>query len=203
MTLVVKRSGLKMWLMALGAIPLLIISLDVLTNRRITEWLTEIIFRPEDIQIYEPRDVIWAWVMAIFSGFIVLWGLKELFVPTKVVECRHEGLAFKLGGPFRPSSVVPWDELDDVSGGVVVDEEEEMKVLMVKVLTREHLPTHPWGARWVEPDKLAILAQDWSDDPDDIASQIIDYAVEVAKEDTRAERDRMLAELDRATLEEE
>ena len=81
MTLVVKRSALKMWLMALAGIPLLVISLDVLTNRRITRWLTDIIFRPDDIQIYEPRDVIWAWVMALFSGFIVLWGLKELFFP--------------------------------------------------------------------------------------------------------------------------
>ncbi len=203
MTLVVKRSSLKMWLMALGGIPLLVISLDVLTNRRITRWLTEIIFRPDDIQIYEPRDVIWAWVMALFSGFIVLWGLKELFIPTKVVECRHDGLAFKLSGPFRPVSVVPWEELDDVSGGVVVDEDEEVPVLLVKVLTREHLPAHPWGARWVESDKLAILAQDWGQDPSEVASQVVDYAVAVAREDTRAERERILAGLEQGISEEE
>ena len=88
MTLVIKRSALKMWLMAMAGIPLLIISLDALTNRRITNWLREIVFNPEDTQIYEPRDVIWAWVMVLFAGFIVLWGLKELFIPTVVIECR-------------------------------------------------------------------------------------------------------------------
>ena len=54
----VKRSAVKMWALAMAGIPLLVISLDVLTNRRITNWLREIIFKPEDTQIYEPRDVI-------------------------------------------------------------------------------------------------------------------------------------------------
>jgi hypothetical protein len=66
-TVVVRRSAIKMWLMAMGGIPLLIISLDVLTERRITRWLTDMIFLPEDVQIYEPRDVIFAWVMFLFA----------------------------------------------------------------------------------------------------------------------------------------
>jgi hypothetical protein len=169
----------------MAGIPLLIISLDVLTNRRITNWLREIVFRPEDTQIYEPRDVIFAWAMVLFAGFLVLWGLKELFAPTRVVECRPEGLALKVNGPFRPASVVPWADIDDVSASETVDEGTEVPLLSVRVLDRGDLPDHPWGARWVGKTELGVLAEDWSQDPAKVASRVVDYAVETAREQTR------------------
>lgn len=185
MTLVVKRSALKMWLMAMGGIPLLVFSLDVLTTRRVTNWLRELIFRPEDTQIYEPRDVIWAWAMMLFAGFIVLWGIKELFVPTKVVECTDEGLALNVNGPFRPPTVIPWELIDDVRGIEVEDEGDMVPMLSVRVLGRGELPDHPWGARWVGERELALLAQDWPDSPDRIATQIVDFALAAARRRTR------------------
>ena len=94
----------------MGGIPLLVIAVDVLTSRRITNWLRELLFTPEDTQIYEPRDVIWAWALLFFSVFLVVWGLKELFMPTKVIEARDEGLAVKLRGPFRKPDLIPWGE---------------------------------------------------------------------------------------------
>lgn len=186
MTLVVKRSALKMWLMAMGGIPLLIISLDVLTNRRITNWLRELIFRPEDTQIYEPRDVIWAWAMLLFSAAIVLWGLKELFVPTRVIEATDEGLSLKLSGPFRPPTTVSWELIDDVRAIQVSDEGDTIPMLSIRVLATGDLPRDPWGARWLGERELALLAQDWSEPPSQIASQIIEFAVEAVKRQARA-----------------
>ena len=193
MTHVVKRSALKMWLMAMAGIPLLVISLDLLTNRRIANWLREIVFRPEDTQIYEPRDVIWAWVMALFAGFIVVWGLKELFAPTKVIECRDEGLALKISGPLRHPSLILWDDIDDVTGGQINDEGDEVPLLLIRVLSREGLPANPWGARWVKDDQLGVLAEDWSEDPKIVASEIIDCAVAAAREEKRDRAERMSA----------
>ena len=186
MTLVVKRSALKMWLMAMGGIPLLIISLDVLTNRRITNWLRELIFRPEDTQIYEPRDVIWAWAMLVFSAIVVLWGLKELFVPTKVIEATDEALLLKLGGPFRPATAISWDLVDDVRAVEVSDEGDTIPMLAIRVLATGDLPDDPWGARWLGDREIALLAQDWSDPPDVVAAKMIDYAVEAVKRQARA-----------------
>lgn len=186
MTLVVKRSALKMWLMAMGGIPLLIISLDVLTKRRITNWLRELIFRPEDTQIYEPRDVIWAWAMLAFSALIVLWGLKELFYPTKVVEARDEGLFLKLAGPFGPATSISWDLIDDVRGVEVTDEGDTIPMMAIRVLATGDLPRNPWGARWLGDRELAVLAQDWSEPPGDVATKVIDFAVEAAKREARA-----------------
>ena len=196
MTLVVKRSAIKMWLMAMAGIPLLVISLDVLTNRRITNWLREIVFRPEDTQIYEPRDVIFAWAMALFAGFIVLWGLKELFVPTKVIECRADGLSLKLSGPFRPPSLIAWGDIDDVSSARMDDEGDLVPLLLVGVLNREGLPTNPWGARWVKEDQLGVLAEDWSEGPQVVATKIIDFAIEVADRESRANTKRLVSVLE-------
>lgn len=186
MTMVVRRSALKMWLMAMGGIPLLVISLDVLTNRRITNWLRELIFRPEDTQIYEPRDVIWAWVMLAFSAVVVLWGLKELFMPTKVIEANDRGIALKMNGPFRAATEISWDLIDDVRAIQVTDEDGTVPMLSMRILSTGDLPDDPWGARWLGERELALLAQDWSEPPSQVAKQIIDFAVEAAKRQARA-----------------
>jgi hypothetical protein len=170
-----------MWLLAMAGVPLLVLSLDVVTNRRLTDRLREILFRPEDTQIFEPRDEIWAWVMATFATFLVVWGLKELFVPTKVLECREEGLALKLRGPFIPPTLVPWDSIVDVDG--VEDEYDGRKspVFWLKVRTRGDLPEDPWGARWSTADELMVLAEDWAEPPREVAEKVADYAVDVAR----------------------
>ena len=185
MKLTVQRSALKMWLMAMGGIPLLIISLDVLTERRITRWLTDIIFRPEDVQIYEPRDVIYAWAMFLFAVFIVLFGLKELFAPTKVVQADEKGISLHISGPFRGVTRIPWENIRDIGGAAVLDEGDEVPLLVITVFSRDDLPENPWGARWVEERELGVLAQDWSEDPETVAERIADFAVEVARRRTQ------------------
>lgn len=193
MNLTVRRSALKMWALAMAGIPLLVIALDVLTKRKITNWLREIIFNPEDTQIYEPRDVIFAWAMFLFAAFLVLWGLKELFLPTKVIECRPQGLALRLRGPFRGPTQVRWVDIDDVFGSETVDEGAAVPVLVIRVLDRTGLPEHPWGARWVQHNELAVLAEDWSKNPEDVATAIIDCAVESARIEARARAERLSA----------
>jgi hypothetical protein len=173
---------MKMWLLAMAGIPMLVISLDVLTRRRLTDQLREILFRPEQTQIFEPRDVIWAWALALFGGFLVVWGLKELFVPTKVLECRPEGLALRLSGPFRPASVIPWENIVDVDGVVVDDETGKTPTLWLKLADRSDVPDNPWGARWMAADELGMLGQDWTEPPTIVAEKVADYAVEVAKQ---------------------
>lgn len=186
MRVVVQRSAVKMWLLAIGSIPLLVISVDVLTNRRITNWLREIVFNPNDTQIYEPRDVIWAWALLLFSGFLILWGLKELFVPTKVIEARAEGLAVRLRGPLAKADLIPWENVIDIRPGEIMDEGDVLILLKFRLLTRGDLPDHPWGARWVETRVLGMLAQDWATPPAKVADQIAEYAAGVARQEAKA-----------------
>jgi hypothetical protein len=188
---VVQRSAVRMWLLAMGGIPLLVIAVDVLTSRRITNWLRELIFNPQDTQIYEPRDVIWAWALLLFSVFLVLWGLKELFMPTKVIEAREEGLAVRLRGPFRQPDLIPWGNIVDIEPGEILDEGDVLVLLQIELFSRGELPDHPWGARWVETRTLGLLAQDWSIAPAGAAEQLGQYAVEAAQRETRRQTARI------------
>jgi hypothetical protein len=188
---VVQRSAVRMWLLAMGGIPLLVIAVDVLTSRRITNWLRELIFNPQDTQIYEPRDVIWAWALLFFSVFLVLWGLKELFMPTKVIEAREEGLAVRLRGPFRHPDLIPWGNIVDIEPGEILDEGDVLVLLQIEVFSRGELPDHPWGARWVETRTLGLLAEDWSVAPVRAAEQLGQYAVEAAQRQTRSQTARI------------
>lgn len=184
--MVVRRSALRMWLLAIGGIPLLVIAVDVLTNRRITNWLRQLLFQPNETQIFEPRDVIWAWAMGLFAGFLVLWGLKELFVPTKVVEGRDDGLAIRLRGPLRGPDLVPWGLVSDITAGLIEEEETTIPALVVELSTRGGLPEHPWAARWVGERTLAVFAEDWARTPDQVAEEMASHAVEVARRQARA-----------------
>lgn len=195
MTVVVKRSAVRMWLLAMAGIPLLVISLDVLTNRRITNRLRELIFTPESTQIYEPRDVIWAWAMALFGSFLVLWGLKELFAPSKLIESSDEGIYLKLGGPMRGVILVPWAEISGIRAGQIADEDDpRVEVLVLAMTDPGRIGDNPWGARWIGPGELAILAEDWSDDPPAVAQRLTDEALAVAREETRARSTRLAEE---------
>ncbi|HIE21349.1 MAG TPA: hypothetical protein EYP73_01965 [Acidimicrobiia bacterium] len=191
MTVVVRRSALKMWLLAMAGIPLLVVSLDILTRRRITGMLQDKLFTAESIQIYEPRDVIWAWAMALFGGFLVLWGLKELFVPTKVVEARPDGLALKVTGPFRRAVVVPWEQTVDLTPGELDDDGAKIPLLVVKLVGRQGLPTEPWGARWTGERELSIMAGDWPDPPEVVVMKLTDYAVSRARKESRERTPRL------------
>ncbi|HEX5694824.1 MAG TPA: hypothetical protein VFZ15_00470 [Acidimicrobiia bacterium] len=191
MRVVVQRSAVRMWLLAIGSIPLLVISVDVLTNRRITNWLREMVFNPNDTQIYEPRDVIWAWAMLLFSGFLILWGLKELFVPTRVIEARSEGLAVRLRGPLAKADIIPWENVIDIRPGEIMDEGDVLILLEISLLTRGNLPDHPWGARWVETRVLGMLAQDWATPPAKVAEQIAEFAAGVARHEAKARTARI------------
>lgn len=177
MTVVVRRSALRMWALAMAGIPLLVIGLDIVTNRRITNALREILFAPDQTQIPEPRDEIWAWAFMAFGAFLVTWGLKELFLPTKVVEALPGALVMKLSGPFRPPSSVPWNRVIDIDVTTVEDEGKKIALLAVEVDDRSILPADPWGARWIGPNEIGILTEDWSDDPNVVAERLADYAV--------------------------
>ena len=158
---VIRRSAVRMWTMALAGVPLVIIGVDVVTRRRLTDALRAVLFRPEDTQIYEPRDVIWAWVMLGVGLVIVAFGLKELMFPTTVLEANALGVRVKLSGPFRASTQIPWAAIEDLGSGSVADEGDRLPVVWLRLADPDLIPDEPWGARWIDDNTVAILASDW------------------------------------------
>jgi hypothetical protein len=100
-----------------------------------------------------------------------------------VVEARPDGLALKLRGPFRGADLIPWEQIKDIDGGVIDDEEDVLPLLAVKLVTRGDLPAHPWGARWLDQRVLGILAEDWPTTPEVVARRVGEYAVSAAVSD--------------------
>ena len=177
----IRRSALRMWILALAGVPLVVIAVDVLTQRRITNTLRELVFRPDDTQIFEARDVIWAWVMLVCGVIVVGFGLKELMFPSAVVEARAEGLRLKVAGPLRRGRTIPWDAIDVIGSGSVDDEGDVLPVLWVRLYRPELLPAQPWGARWIAEDTIALLTSDWDRSAVRAAEEIADVAVGAAR----------------------
>jgi hypothetical protein len=177
----VRRSALRMWLLAIAGVPLVVIALDVLYRRRFIRFLSDLIFSPSDPQLLEPRDVIWAVVMLAigvgFSGF----GLKELVAPKAVVEGDASGLRVRLRGPFREPDLLAWDDVDDLVADSLEDEGERIPVMAIKVLRRDHLPDDPFGARWLDDHTLAVLASDWERSPEEVVARLEEVALAASR----------------------
>lgn len=178
--LVVRRATLRTWLISLAAIPFIVFGVDVLWRRRIVAWLTERIFTG-DPQLLEPRDTIWAWAMVVVSGAIVLWGLKELFVPGPVLRTDDDGVHVRMRGPFRPADLLPWDSLIDVDAGTLEDDGDELDVLVLEVKDGALLPENPWGGRRFDEMTLALHTTEWDMTANAVAQKIGDQALIVAR----------------------
>ncbi|MFO7548149.1 MAG: hypothetical protein R6X29_04660 [Acidimicrobiia bacterium] len=178
---VVRRSGWRTWWVAILGVPLLVMSADVLTRRRITDSLRGLLFRPEDTQLLEPRDMIWAAGLGLLGLALVLWGLRELIAPTPVLVADGDGLAVRLGNPFGPGQVrLAWEDVDDLGASTVDDDGEQVPVLWVRVFDRSRLPENPWGARWLDERTLAMYASDWERPPAEVAVEAVEVAVAAA-----------------------
>ena len=144
--LLVRRSTMRTWLASLLAIPMIVIGVDVLWKRRIVAWLTERIF-PDEPQLLEARDEIWAVVMVVVGVAVVVWGLKELFYPASVLRTDDLGVHVRMRGPLHPADLVAWGKLQDVDAGTLEDDGDPVDVLIIEVKDEDLLPENPWGGR--------------------------------------------------------
>ncbi|HEY7565174.1 MAG TPA: hypothetical protein VIA81_09635 [Acidimicrobiia bacterium] len=179
--LTVRRSGLRMWLWAISGVPLIVLGVDVLFRRRLINALSSVVFNPNEPQLIEPRDVIWAVVMLAVGLILTGIGLKELVVPRPVVKADRNGLQLHLGHPFARPVLLPWDEIDDVGAEQLNDEGDVIPVMWVRTDRPDQLPRHPWGARWIDHNTIAILGSDWEMKPRQVAELVADVAVNTAR----------------------
>lgn len=161
-----------MWGVAVTAIPLLVAGLDLLTRRRLTNFLRELLFQPDDTQLPEPRDTVWAIAFVAVGLGLAVWGMKELLAPAKVLVADREGLRLRSRGPLREPWFVAWEAIEDVGSGTVSDEGTTVPVLWLRLATPEMMPQDPWGARPIQEQTLAVLAADWDTSHVDAAERI-------------------------------
>lgn len=177
---VVRRSAWRMWLTSLVATPLIVLAVDVLTQRRITNSLRDLLFRPDDTQLFEFRDVVWAWTILLVAGGVAIWALRELIVPTKVVSADLSGVRLQVTPPFRKPLFVAWSDVEDIGSATVEDEGDRFPVLWIRFADIDVGLSEPWSARWMDERTIALMGSDWETDPIDVARQLADLAIEAA-----------------------
>ena len=176
----VNRSGLRMWLIALGGVPMVVVGVDVLLRRRIFGVIGSLVFTG-DPSLVEPRDVIWAVVLLILGTIFIGFGLRELLIPRPALLADATGLHLHLGHPLSRLVTIPWSEVDDIGAEDLNDDGSVIPVMWVRVSNAGQLPANPWGARWIEPDTLAVMAADWERTPRFVAEAAAEIAIDAAR----------------------
>ena len=177
----VRRSGLKMWLLSLAGVPLLVLGVDVLRNRRIISFFQNLIWPNGTPEVLEPRDYIWAVALITVGLVIAIFGVAELINPRPVLAASADGIRLRVGNPFASLSFVPWSEVANVGAENLDDEGDAVPVFLLTVADRNRFPAHPWGARWVDDKTLAVLASDWETGPTQAAAQVAAVAQQAAR----------------------
>jgi hypothetical protein len=169
-----------MWLLAMSGIPLVVIGVDVLGQRRISNWLSGLVFNA-DPQVYEPRDIVWAVALVLVGLLLSFMGLKELVVPKPVLMADGDGLRIRLAGPRHPPVAIPWEDLEDVRADVMDDDGDPVPVLVVSLNVDGLIPADPWAARRIAANTVAINATDWEQSPEQVVEKVTEVAVEAAR----------------------
>ena len=178
--LVVRRSTIRTWVASLLAVPMIVIGVDVLWRQRIVAWLTARIF-PDEPQLLEARDEIWATAMVVIGGAVVLWGLKELFFPAPMLRTDDSGVHVRMMGPWRPATLLPWTTLHDIDAGTLEDDGDPIEVLIIEVKDEALLPENPWAARRFDRHTVALFSTEWEMRADVVAVRVAEQAVVVAR----------------------
>ena len=176
--LTVRRSALRMWLLAVLGVPFIIYGVDLLIERRLATTITDLIYPSENVTPppFETHDLAWAWVFLVVGSVLTVWALKELIAPRRVVHADWHGVALAVGGPFASSVRLPWPAVDDFSAAVDADGAGKYPVLRMRVSEPETLPKYPWGARWGENGVLSIAAKDWDSHVEAVAERLSEMA---------------------------
>ncbi len=177
----VRRSGLRMWLLSLAGVPLLVLGVDVLRSRRIFTFFQNLIWPNGNPELLEPRDYIWAVALIVVGLALAIFGVTELINPRPVLATSPEGVWLRAGHPFSSLRLIPWTELVDVGAEQLDDEGDVVPVLLITVDDPSRLPHHPWGARWLEPNTLAVMTSDWEQGSQVAAAKITEAAMEASR----------------------
>ncbi|NOY55092.1 MAG: hypothetical protein GXP34_03810 [Actinobacteria bacterium] len=168
----VERSALRVWLLSLLGVPFILLGLDLLTEQRFINAFGALVYGAEQIPAFEPRDKIFAIVSVLAGLVLVIWGLRDLVLPRKLVVADGAGLRIALAGPLRRAVSIPWDEVGDIRAEMADEGGEMLPVLVVEFSDPDRLPTDPWAARWVGPTTLMIESAGWSLSAESVAATL-------------------------------
>lgn len=162
---VVRRSPWKVMAIGLVGVPFVLLVVDYVWGvaglfDRIIEWS----YGPKDPEAWEPRDDILAALMAVTGGLMVLFAIKELVAPRRLLFATTDGLRLPLSGPFGRSTSIGWLQVEDVETGD--------GAITLQLAHAGGIPDDPWGARWTDDRTLRLPTWWWDRSAEDVLDEI-------------------------------
>jgi hypothetical protein len=176
----VERSPLRVWALSLMGVAFALFGLDVLSNGRFITAFGKLVYGAEQVPTFEPRDRVFALVAVIAGALLMLWGIRDLTVPRKLIAADAEELRLVLGGPFSRAVAIPWDNVEDVFSDLVDDDGQVLPAVFFTIADPSQLPSDPWGARWVGSQTLMVEAVGWSRPADAVTADLLALRAEGA-----------------------
>ena len=185
---VVRRSPWKVMSIGLVGVPFVLLVVDYVWNvagffDRIIEWS----YGAKDPEAWEPRDDIFAALLLLVGGVMVLFAIKELIAPRRLLQANADGLRLPLSGPFGRRTSIGWLQVEDI--------ETEPHAIVLRLAHAGGIPEDPWGARWTGDRTLRIPTWWWDRPPETVLDEIAEKGLpdaaqrrreEIAMEEARA-----------------
>lgn len=149
----------------MGGVILILLALDIVWFRLLTDYFRELLFRPDDTQLFENRDVMWGWTMMVGGILMFIWAAKENASPTIWLTAQPDGLGLGVRSPGGTLLVIPWRKLSRVWVDELTEDEERYQVLRVEVNDPSLFPLSVLNGRRVSDTEIAVFTYSWNQDP--------------------------------------
>ncbi|MEX0825768.1 MAG: hypothetical protein WD184_03270 [Acidimicrobiia bacterium] len=187
----IARSPLRLLAYAAFAVPAILLAVDMMAAYR---WFPEPAFTEsvvgttinengesvdvvsrsltQDGRAQRRRDLVIASALLVGGSGAMIWGLKELVLPTILLKADDEGISVRVDGPARRSRLFPWEEVVEVRSGVIDSEGAPVSVLSIRLRDMGLLPSDPSGAE-PDPPWIHLYADEW-DRPAHMVAPLLD-----------------------------
>ncbi len=195
---VLRKPGRRWYLLLVGA-AMILHGGGLLFDWPITVTVLELIYPGRESPAPETRDLGWALMFFVVGMLLFVWVPARLLIRRPVLKADTQGVQLALAGPFRRARSIPWNEVREVASVGISDPLGDAPGLLLTLTNPNRIGVDPWGARWVGPDTLCLMAQDWSIAPDHIVPRLEDHM----HLDDSPEPSTLPGDLDRSLEEEE
>ncbi len=190
MSITVGRSPLRALALALLAVPMLLLAVDMTWSHR---WFPEpdsteqVVSQSTDAsgstieerqtvltrdgEKQRNRDIAWSIVLGFCGIGAATVSLRDLLLSRRLLTAGPDGFEARLFGARKPPIRFTWNEIAEIRSGILDDEGGSVDVLSIRFVDPGLLPARP-AAAVVEPPWLHLLADGWDTPPHLIVPQL-------------------------------
>ena len=185
MIISVSRSPLRLLTMALVAVPMILLALDMSVTYRFfpkpattatdpetgasIELTEDVLTRDGEAQ--RRREVAFSLVLAVGGIAMLGWAAKDLLAPKRLIEADEDGILLDVTRRGEPPVRLLWEDVIDIRSGAITDDAGTTPALVIRVEDPELLPERPYGAV-VDANEIRLYSDEWERSAQDVAATL-------------------------------